>query len=232
MIAWCRSYYKCTAPNCTVRKHVERAADDIKSVITTYDGKHTHAVPSSRTGINAEGAGSPSPKPAVKQVAQQDLPLYLDRKPMPFDYASLGGGDLGFGGASPYSFNFPSFHSVPYASVVPMKPNYSNLYPEYMPVPMPMHMPMPVATPVPMSMPSSTVTISSSALQSTLSHTPPYHYGGDATHQIRGDATHQLQPKEELQDEIYRSCLNMPKGGAAGWTLLFFPTRDESRIYV
>ncbi|KAG6409454.1 hypothetical protein SASPL_127493 [Salvia splendens] len=197
---WRKYGQKCTAPNCTVRKHVERAADDIKSVITTYDGKHTHAVPSSRTGVNTEGAASASPKPAVKQVAQQDLPLYLDRKPMPFDYASLGGGDLGFGGPSSYTFNIPSFHSVPYASVVPMKPNYSNLYPEYMLMPMHMQMPMPVATPVsmPTSMSSSTASISSSTLSSTLSHT-----------------THQLQPKEEMQDVLYRSC-HMPKGGAAG----------------
>ncbi|ONK58144.1 uncharacterized protein A4U43_C09F8670 [Asparagus officinalis] len=43
-----RSYYKCTTPGCTVRKHIERAADDIKSVITSYEGKHNHEPPSTR----------------------------------------------------------------------------------------------------------------------------------------------------------------------------------------
>ncbi|KAE9591953.1 putative transcription factor WRKY family [Lupinus albus] len=43
-----RSYYKCTAPGCSVRKHVERAVHDVKAVITTYEGKHNHDVPAAR----------------------------------------------------------------------------------------------------------------------------------------------------------------------------------------
>ncbi|XP_076887620.1 putative WRKY transcription factor 2 [Bidens hawaiensis] len=43
-----RSYYKCTSTGCTVRKHVERASHDLKSVITTYEGKHNHDVPAAR----------------------------------------------------------------------------------------------------------------------------------------------------------------------------------------
>ncbi|KAL8531236.1 hypothetical protein ACS0TY_008023 [Phlomoides rotata] len=43
-----RSYYKCTTPGCTVRKHVERASHDPRAVITTYEGKHNHDVPAAR----------------------------------------------------------------------------------------------------------------------------------------------------------------------------------------
>ncbi|RCV13734.1 hypothetical protein SEVIR_2G380600v4 [Setaria viridis] len=61
-----RSYYKCTHMGCPVRKHVERASHDPKSVITTYEGKHNHEVPASR---NASHEMSTAPmKPAVHPI--------------------------------------------------------------------------------------------------------------------------------------------------------------------
>jgi len=50
-----RSYYKCTSPGCNVRKHVERAANDPKAVITTYEGKHNHDVPAARNSSHNTG---------------------------------------------------------------------------------------------------------------------------------------------------------------------------------
>ncbi|KAI7730808.1 hypothetical protein M8C21_021407, partial [Ambrosia artemisiifolia] len=50
-----RSYYKCTTPSCSVRKHVERASQDTRSVITTYEGKHNHDVPVAR-GVRSSQA--------------------------------------------------------------------------------------------------------------------------------------------------------------------------------
>ncbi|KAL0659813.1 hypothetical protein Bca4012_080398 [Brassica carinata] len=52
-----RSYYKCTASGCNVTKHVERASDDLTSVLTTYIGKHNHAVPAARNSSHV-GSGS------------------------------------------------------------------------------------------------------------------------------------------------------------------------------
>lgn len=55
----CRSYYKCTNVGCSVRKHVERASNDIKAVITTYEGKHNHDVPAPRNSSHdSAGPGS------------------------------------------------------------------------------------------------------------------------------------------------------------------------------
>jgi len=51
-----RSYYKCTSLKCVVRKHVERASDDPKVVMTTYEGKHNHDPPLERNN-NQDAAG-------------------------------------------------------------------------------------------------------------------------------------------------------------------------------
>ncbi|KAL0402707.1 UNVERIFIED_CONTAM: putative WRKY transcription factor 2 [Sesamum latifolium] len=141
-----RSYYKCTTPGCPVRKHVERAANDIKSVVTTYEGKHNHEVPCSKNGslVISDVANLPpsvtnSTVPTASSMPQkhdhhvpkagkqvQDLSsLYLERKPI-LNYnelmrSNLPGNftsDLNFGASSVYPLSFPPFHSLP---------NYSSL---------------------------------------------------------------------------------------------------------
>ncbi|XP_074566617.1 putative WRKY transcription factor 26 [Curcuma longa] len=55
-----RSYYKCTAMGCRVRKHVERAPGDRRSVITTYEGRHNHDVPKGRGSTSRPRPSSPA----------------------------------------------------------------------------------------------------------------------------------------------------------------------------
>ncbi|CAN6286755.1 unnamed protein product [Urochloa humidicola] len=54
-----RSYYKCTADNCNVRKQIERATTDPRCVLTTYAGRHNHDPPA--RGNDAAAAGHPAP---------------------------------------------------------------------------------------------------------------------------------------------------------------------------
>ncbi|PKA51875.1 putative WRKY transcription factor 26 [Apostasia shenzhenica] len=80
-----RSYYKCTTAGCPVRKHVERASGDLRSVMTTYEGKHNHAVPAPRRTATAGSL-----------MTMMNSPLVID---------GGGGGGGGSGAASSSSTN-------------------------------------------------------------------------------------------------------------------------------
>ncbi|KAG9151166.1 hypothetical protein Leryth_002732 [Lithospermum erythrorhizon] len=75
-----RSYYKCTSPGCPVRKHVERASNDIRSVITTYEGKHNHDVPAAR-GSGNRLASSNANNNAGMAIRPAAIPMRSIRPP-------------------------------------------------------------------------------------------------------------------------------------------------------
>ncbi|XP_071691850.1 probable WRKY transcription factor 33 [Rutidosis leptorrhynchoides] len=57
-----RSYYRCSSAGCPAKKHVERASQDEKVVITTYEGRHDHDMPAGTRTVtqNVSGTGSGS----------------------------------------------------------------------------------------------------------------------------------------------------------------------------
>ncbi|CAI9088103.1 OLC1v1022343C1 [Oldenlandia corymbosa var. corymbosa] len=78
-----RSYYKCTSAGCNVRKHVERASHDLKSVITTYEGKHNHDVPAARNSSHANSGGMISSNNLPTQHAAVAVQNHVLSRPEP-----------------------------------------------------------------------------------------------------------------------------------------------------
>lgn len=113
----CRSYYRCTHPGCSVRKHVERASNDPKSVITTYEGKHDHEVPAARnTGSPSSGPGGAPPAPPQANI--------LHRSPEPAQGRLSQSGGLAAYGSTGRSGVADAFSSgmLPHGIAVPAPP--------------------------------------------------------------------------------------------------------------
>ncbi|KAK6911742.1 WRKY domain [Dillenia turbinata] len=131
-----RSYYKCTSAGCSVRKHVERASHNLKSVITTYEGKHNHEVPTARNGnhLNSNGGNLSASQTAPlnlslprnsnipkSETQAQDITPHFDRRPefgtnfIKPSFLGTYSSDIKFG-TSIYGLKFPSLpNTMPYA---------------------------------------------------------------------------------------------------------------------
>lgn len=104
-----------------MRKHVERASHDLKSVITTYEGKHNHEVPAAR---NSGQAGSSS---ANASSASQGSSSHRRQEPAQSSFAH-------FGSSAP----FGSFVLPPSSQLGPAMGNFRfGMVPPGMAIPMP-----------------------------------------------------------------------------------------------
>ena len=76
-----RSYYKCTHPNCGVRKHVERSGQEPTCVVATYEGIHMHPLPAtgsvaaSKKARRHSEAAAAAKKQATPVAAAQQVPI-------------------------------------------------------------------------------------------------------------------------------------------------------------
>ncbi|CAL9122150.1 unnamed protein product [Musa textilis] len=92
-----RSYYRCTAQSCDVKKRVERSHQDPTVVITTYEGHHTHHSPVNVWGSTHLSSPSPTTPTNLRHdlLLQQAFPagytnpnMHFPRPPPP-DYGLL-----------------------------------------------------------------------------------------------------------------------------------------------
>ncbi|ONK81995.1 uncharacterized protein A4U43_C01F35030 [Asparagus officinalis] len=97
-----RSYYKCTNPGCSVRKHVERASHDLKSVITTYEGKHNHEVPVARGSTNGSSTSANPTSAPHSTRAPENFTRYINSNSSPLGAYCLHSQDL----VAPMTANF------------------------------------------------------------------------------------------------------------------------------
>ncbi|KAK7243246.1 hypothetical protein RIF29_38037 [Crotalaria pallida] len=221
-----RSYYKCTSAGCSVRKHVERAAHSIKFVITTYEGKHNHDVPTSRNNNQISSSdGRLPPGGANGQVALtlpgnasilkpetqvQRLASHFDRKPEfgnGFLRSNLVGGfshEMKFGPSSMTQMKYPSLsNTMPYGSYGlnhdrRAAPQAGSLSSVFPDMSMPL----------PLNLPSSGNFSLSGINFNLVKPMGPLHQSFNSGQQVKENDSGFLRPKQEQKDDtMYGTCI-------------------------
>ncbi|XP_021734373.1 probable WRKY transcription factor 34 [Chenopodium quinoa] len=200
-----RSYYKCTTPGCTVRKHVERSSQSLRFILVTYEGKHNHEVPAARNSAHANsGSGSltaaaTSTQPSLALPRSSHLPKpepHTPDLPLHFDTNIGCNNDIFRSSPAYYPIKFPGLpKTTPYGpfGLSTNHPAYANNMVPAIPE---------LSFPPPLGFPCSIT----SCCNPDRSHpTVPSLYAG---HKLDESDVKFLRPKQEQKDDSFDTDMN------------------------
>ncbi|KAK6151592.1 hypothetical protein DH2020_014227 [Rehmannia glutinosa] len=75
-----RNYYRCTSAGCPVRKHIERAVDNVSAVVITYKGVHDHDIPVPRKRHSPKSAIADDLQNRTKQSRKSQTQWSVDKE--------------------------------------------------------------------------------------------------------------------------------------------------------